>query len=58
MTIEERLDALSIDKPTKQRAPKTDTQATLLSQGLQSQDQQILDVSTLRMCNNAWLSSA
>ena len=51
MTMAERLDAMSLEKPPPgatraQRAPTTDTLATLLAQGLHSNDQQILNVST------------
>ena len=48
MTMEERLNAISIDKPKggdSRQAPKADTLATLLMQGLQSQDHTILNVS-------------
>ena len=46
--MEERLHAISIDKPTHDRRqpPKADTLATLLAQGLQSRDKTILNVST------------
>ena len=50
MTMEDRLNAISLDsKPgtgaSATAAPKTDSLATLLAQGLQSQDSKILDVS-------------
>ena len=48
MTMEERLNAISIDQPTPKTAatepPKADTLVTLLSQGLQSGDKKILNV--------------
>lgn len=46
MSMEERLNAISLDQPTAgtsgQQAPRADTMATLLIQGLQSQDKGIL----------------
>ena len=50
MTMEERLNAISLDKPKagdSKQAPKADTLATLLMQGLQSQDHTILNVSAV-----------
>jgi len=48
--MEERLNAISIDKPSgaeggTKHQPKADTLATLLSQGLQSNDAKIINVS-------------
>ena len=47
MSMEERLNAISIDQPSKSstsQPPKADTLATLLAQGLQSGDKKILNV--------------
>ena len=50
MTMEDRLNAISIDKPGERRStsslPKADTLATLLTQGLKTKDQKALNVST------------
>ena len=47
MTMEDRLNAISISKPAGEKEPpRADTLATLLSQGLFSQDQTIIDVSS------------
>ena len=46
MTLDERLHAISIDKPQSKVPPKTDTLVTLLTQGLQSHDKKILNVSS------------
>lgn len=48
MTMEERLNAISIDKKSlsgSKQPPRADTLAILLTQGLQSQDKKILNVS-------------
>lgn len=49
MTVEQRLSAISLEKPQGSGAkqpPKADTLVTLLVQGLQSQDRKLLNVST------------
>lgn len=49
MTMEDRLNAISMDvngKPAANEPPKADTLSKLLTQGLQSQDKKILNVST------------
>ena len=47
MSMEERLNAISVDQPGHQtkQPPQADTLARLLTQGLQSQDKKILNVS-------------
>ena len=50
MTLDERLHAISIEKPQSKVPPKTDTLVTLLTQGLQSHDKKILNVSTSHVC--------
>ena len=47
MTLNERLHAISIDKPESNVPPKTNTLVTLLTQGLQSGDNTILNVSSI-----------
>ena len=52
--MEERLNAITIERPESNRRqpPKADTLATLLSQGLQSHDKKILNVSEILLCLN------
>lgn len=47
MTLEDRLKAIGLDKQqaSGQEVPKANNLATLLSQGLQSEDKRILNVS-------------
>ncbi len=48
MTLEDRLKAIGLDKQQQssgQEPPKANNLATLLSQGLQSEDKRILNVS-------------
>ena len=48
MNMEERLNAISIDKEqTAKEPPKADTLVRLLTQGLQSGDKKILNVSII-----------
>ncbi len=50
MTLDERIQAISIERPnegaTATAPPKADTLVTLLTQGLQSEDKKILNVSS------------
>ena len=50
MSLNERLHAIHIDKPGSKVPPTTNTLVTLLSQGLQSQDNNILNVSSIICC--------
>lgn len=47
MSLDERLHAISIEKPKVKAPPKSDSVLTLLTQGLQSQDTSLLAVSLL-----------
>ena len=56
MTMDERLQAISLDRGEdgeKKRMPKADTLATLLTQGLQSNNNRILCVRTAVHHNNS-----
>lgn len=47
MSMEERLNAISVDHPSHptREPPQADTLARLLTQGLQSQDKKLINVS-------------
>lgn len=51
MSMEERLNAISVDHPSHptREPPQADTLARLLTQGLQSQDKKLINVSFLEL---------
>ena len=56
MSMGERLNAISVEHPSQQtrEPPQADTLARLLTQGLQSQDNKLLNVIICQLRNNSW----